>query len=163
MKIWTLTKLLVDLLRRESFVGEDDPLADVVVDDKGAVGRRVDGVAWKDLCANRLHAFEIVGVDHGDVTAAFDAGLAGEGRQVVDGTGVLLERAIDCHVVRLLDETDPLLVEELPFGAVFPELLQERRDRVGGQGEVWVVAADEGSAVLSGNPASGDFGLENAQ
>ena len=78
VKIWTLTKLLVDLLRRESFVGEDDPLAEVVVDDKGAVGRSVDGVAWKDLSANWLHAFEIVGVDHGDVATAFDASLAGE-------------------------------------------------------------------------------------
>lgn len=128
VKIWTLTKLLVDLLRRESFVGKDDPLADVVVNDKGAVGRRVDGVAWEDFSAKWFHAFEIVGVDHGDVTAAFDAGLAGEGRQVVDGTGVLLKRAIDCYMVRLLDEADPLLVEDLPFSAVFPELLQERRD-----------------------------------
>ena len=66
-------------------------------------------------------------------------------------------------MVRLLNEANPLLVEELPFSTVFPELLQERRDRVGGQGEVWVVAADEGSTVLNGNPASGDFGLENAQ
>ena len=133
------------MLRRESFVGKDDPLADVVVNDKGAVGRRVDGVAWEDFSAKWFHAFEIVGVDHGDVTAAFDAGLAGEGRQVVDGTGVLLERAINCYMVRLLDETDPLLVEDLPFSAVFPELLQERRDRVGGQGETRVVTADEGS------------------
>ena len=66
-------------------------------------------------------------------------------------------------MVRLLDEADPLFVEDLPFSAVCPELLQERRDRVGGQGEAWVVAADKGSAVLSANPASGDFWFENAK
>ena len=66
-------------------------------------------------------------------------------------------------MVCLLDKANPLFVEGLPFSAVFPELLQERRDRVGGQGDVWVVAADKGSAVLSANPASGDFWLENAK
>ena len=66
-------------------------------------------------------------------------------------------------MVRLLDEADPLFVEALSFSAVFPELLQERRNRVGGQGEAWVVAADKGSAVLGTNPARGDFWLENAK
>ena len=42
VKIRTLAKLLGDLFWRKSLVGEDNPLADVVVDNKGPVGRRVD-------------------------------------------------------------------------------------------------------------------------
>lgn len=131
MQLRTLSQLLGDLLGWETLIGHHDSSSNVVVNDKGTVRCCINAVAWEDFRTNRFHAFQVVCIDYGNVLAPFDPRFAREGRQIVDGTRVLLECAVNHDMMSFLYEADATLVESLTPFSIFAEFLKKVGDRVG--------------------------------
>ena len=71
MKIRPFAEFLDDTDRREAFVCDDDTALDVIVKDKRAVRNCINTVARKHLRTDRFHGFNVIGIDYGDIPAAF--------------------------------------------------------------------------------------------
>lgn len=80
-------------------------------------------MAGKDLSAERLHPFNIVGIDHADIAASFQTGLIGEAGKIVDNTAVLFESPVNRDVLKAAYVTEASCKKCLLFSASFPRLL----------------------------------------
>ena len=115
VKIRTIAQLLNDPDGREPFVRDNDAAPDIIIQDKRTIGDRIDAVAGKYLRADRFHGFDVVGIDNGNVPAALDSGFVRESRKILDGTGVLFEHPVDCHMVISCDPHGSFLVNNRRF------------------------------------------------
>ena len=80
-------------------------------------------MAGKDLSAERLHPFNIVGIDHADIAASFQTGLIGEAGKIVDNTAVLFESPVNRDVLKAAYVTEASCKEMSPFLGVFPKIV----------------------------------------
>ena len=82
-------------------------------------------MAGKDLSAERLHPFNIVGIDHADIATSFQTGLIGEAGKIVDNTAVLFESPVNRDVLKAAYVTEASCKEMSPFLGVFPKIVEQ--------------------------------------
>ena len=152
MEVRTLPQFFLDPAWRKSLVRNDDSVLDVIISDERRVGRRINAVSGEHLCADRLHALDVVRIKHGHFFAALDASLVGELRQVVDRAGVLLQSPVNRYVVFGGSRCYALVVERLAFLAVLPDFLEKPRYGIWGQRSAGIKLADKGLLVVRGHP-----------
>ena len=149
-------QLPFDLAGRESFAGDNDSPADVVITNESGIGTGIDAVAGEHFRADRLHCLDVIGIEHGDFLTAFPPRLVRKGRQVIYCAAVLFERPVNCDMVAGNDSGGTLLVKSPASAAVLPELLQESADGIRGQCCPRVVLADKCASIVRSHTVSRD-------
>lgn len=73
-----LTSFLFDLARRESFIRNNDSIADVVVADESGIRTGINAVAGEYFRADRFHCLDVISIQYRDFLVSFFPHLVGK-------------------------------------------------------------------------------------